>query len=175
MQLSKLRSGMRKLAGVSIPRQDRTSGAFKKASTAAGHAPDAGVADGSSSARARTDRPGRARGGRVGREDGGRTPGEEMQAARKRRDDAASDRNSLAGKAAMNTGIAASLMGIPGKVGKVLKYGNAALGATGILETAAAHGRKKAAEDEMSRLGSSKAKDGEEDRKSGGAVKKGKC
>lgn len=111
-----------------------------------------------------------AKGGHVKRADGGPTPGEQMNAARKRRDDASSDRTSEAIKGASHAGIAAGLAGVPGKLGKVLKWGNAAISGSGVLGAASAHGRKGAAEAEMKRLGEGKATEGEEDRKAGGRV-----
>ncbi len=116
----------------------------------------------------RMDRPARADGGPV-------TPGQQMQDARQRRDDSRTEVNKQAGNAAMNAGITAALHGVPGKFGKFLKYGNAALAGSSALEAAHAHGKQKAAEAEMQRLGSPKVTEGEEDRKSGGRIKKKGC
>lgn len=172
MQLSKLRSGTRKLAGVSIPRQDRTSGAFKKASAAAGHAPDAGIADGSSSARARTDRPGRAKGGRVCREDGGSTISDaskrDAQKLEKEADHSRTNRNVMGGV----TGA----LGVLGSVGnKLQRSGNKPAAILTGLGAIGSHFTAKDKDAQAKRIREGKAEDGEEDRKSGGAVKKGKC
>lgn len=175
MQLSKLRSGMRKLAGVSIPRQDRTSGAFKKASAVAGHAPDAGVADGSSSARARTDRPSRAKGGRVCREDGGSVGKKrEPSALEGAKDVAKGAATGLIGtmlhdlgKPGFGPGSRGSLLGRA--AGRLLQ-GAGALGAVGgVAEGTQATLRT------IDKMKKKPADSGsEEDRKSGGAVKKGR-
>ena len=111
------------------------------------------------------------KGGRVKKEDGGSvSPGEQMQAARKRRDDEASERNSRASATLMNTAVAMGLAGVPGKFARILKHGNTGLAGIGALATGSSHGKKVAAEAEMKRLGEGKATQGEEDRKHGGRV-----
>lgn len=171
MQLSKLRArtSTRKLAGVSIPRENRTSGAFKKASAAAGHAPDAGVADGSSSARMRTDRPGRARGGRVKREGGGATISEDSKKeAAELRSGASRDRLSR-----NISGGVAGVLGVLGSTGnKMQRSGNKPMAAATAASSYASHLSSKSKDAEAERIEKGKVKTGEEDRKSGGPVKR---
>ena len=107
-----------------------------------------------------------------GRAEGGRTPGEDMQDARKRRDDAESNRNHWAGNTAAGAALRAAQSGIPGKVGKALKGASSLITGAGLLGTGNAQGKKSSADAEMKRLGEGKATEGEEDRAKGGAVKR---
>jgi hypothetical protein len=128
--------------------------------------------------------PMRARGGKVTtksvkkREDGGAvTPGQSMQAARKRADDAQSSRDSNIASGLMSAGARAAMSGAgpAGRIYRGLKAANTGFAGLSGVQATRDHGRLQSARDEMGRLGSGRAVDGEEDRKHGGSVKGKKC
>ena len=175
MKLSKLKAATatRHLAGASIPRQNATSfgmrNAMKKAGNT-GYAGESGEVEGSP-AKVRLDRA-RRHGGRVNRADGGPTPGEQMKAARKRKDEGFGQAGAgLLGTLGTMAGTATMAGERLPRVGKAIR----ALGRAAIPLTASSAGagaqKMNDADAEMKRLGEGKATEGEEDRKHGGKVK----
>lgn len=170
MDLSKMRARMkvRKIAGQDVARQDRSSKAFAKAQASAKGAPyagESGVDVEGNKPRPRLDRPARASGGRVCKAEGGSISEDSKKEVKRLRDEASSD----TGKAAMNAGIGAALLGTTG-MGKVAKGVNRAItganfGLAGMGGASALHKKQEA-----DRLEKGMAESGKEDRAKGGRV-----